>query len=433
MSLTVDAWVQAVKASIKDWTDESLLPVAPSCVHPNDAKILFIQNDKRRNYFVYPYLPEDKESKKLKSVTTLIHRWFEEHDELYYARATVCGSKFQTNKSPWNPYLTLQGVAAAQLLVKLEASTLGTLMHRSFELWLSSKVGELTKEQQEELKQCRSSAKQKSVQNLFKLRKNLVVQAVTEKSDLKVHPITGRVSVGDVDEEVLFAKMASESGEKKRKRSRSRSPPRDQDGDIVEFQYFHDFWHSSIVNANKVTDLQRALVRALSTTDDDFEVNLLLWQEECELEIHRLEWRIFDPKTFTTGTIDCVMRVRLGEQWLKKHKLPLHLVGKFLIVLLDWKRTRELKYKSFTGRDRGKGAFAHLQDCNFVHYSIQLNLYKYMLEKNYKIQDMDIAVVAMCLCIFHPIHGKFRVEEVQSEGVWTPLVQEMQLLQKEHE
>jgi hypothetical protein len=68
--------------------------------------------------------------------------------------------------------------------------------------------------------------------------------------------------------------------------------------------------------------------------------------------------------------------------------------------LRDWKRSKKIMKYGF-GK-RGKGVLNHLNDCNFVHYSLQLNMYKFLLENSYgiKIEDMAIA-------IFHPSNPSF--------------------------
>jgi CRISPR/Cas system-associated exonuclease Cas4 (RecB family) len=37
-------------------------------------------------------------------------------------------------------------------------------------------------------------------------------------------------------------------------------------------------------------------------------------------------------------------------------------------------------------------ATSNLMDCNFIHYSIQLSLYRYILEKNYGLNVTDAAI-----------------------------------------
>ena len=59
------------------------------------------------------------------------------------------------------------------------------------------------------------------------------------------------------------------------------------------------------------------------------------------------------------------------------------------IVMIDYKSDRELKFKNkyYT---KMKAPFKHLDDCNFNGYTIQLNMYRYMLEPIIPIHKMQI-------------------------------------------
>lgn len=65
------------------------------------------------------------------------------------------------------------------------------------------------------------------------------------------------------------------------------------------------------------------------------------------------------------------------------------------IVILDWKRSKEIKYKN--PFQKLKAPLEHLQDCNYNLYSLQLNVYRYILETEY-----GMSVSGMYLGVFHP-------------------------------
>lgn len=104
----------------------------------------------------------------------------------------------------------------------------------------------------------------------------------------------------------------------------------------------------------------------------------------------RSEWRVFDEELDLAGSIDFVVRTKDPA------------TGEYVFIILDWKRAKELTDRSFNGREMGKRPLHDLQHCNSVHYSLQLNTYKYMLEKNYGIRVVGLALVAM--------HGEVRTE-----------------------
>lgn len=81
------------------------------------------------------------------------------------------------------------------------------------------------------------------------------------------------------------------------------------------------------------------------------------------------------------------------------------------IVIFDWKRVKDLdkcyKYKNGDYK-MGKGILSHLKDTKFNHYSLQLNVYRHILETWY-----DKEVVGMYLAIFHPDNDSFQTKKVE--------------------
>lgn len=79
------------------------------------------------------------------------------------------------------------------------------------------------------------------------------------------------------------------------------------------------------------------------------------------------EKMIFSEKYRIAGTIDLLARNKE--------------TGK--MAILDWKTNKEIKLDNDFNQT-GKGHFSHLPDCNFSHYSLQLNGYqKILLEEEY--------------------------------------------------
>lgn len=102
----------------------------------------------------------------------------------------------------------------------------------------------------------------------------------------------------------------------------------------------------------------------------------------------RTEWQIFDDDLKIAGTIDAVFKDETGQ-----------------VVIVDWKRCKEIK-KSNRFDSASTGGLEHIPDCNFSKYSMQLNLYKLMLEKNY-----DLSVSRMIIVNFHPNQSTYREVE----------------------
>ena len=98
-----------------------------------------------------------------------------------------------------------------------------------------------------------------------------------------------------------------------------------------------------------------------------------------ELEAYRTEWNVYDDNFMLSGTIDMVFR--------KKN-------DPFVFYLVDWKRSR------------------NSNDGHIYRYTIQLNLYKQILERNYGIQ-----VHKLLLVCFHPTNIRYQIVDIPDKKV----------------
>ena len=102
----------------------------------------------------------------------------------------------------------------------------------------------------------------------------------------------------------------------------------------------------------------------------------------------KMEWCIYDEELGIAGSIDCIFE-NDGE-----------------IIIVDWKRSKEIKEQS---REQGFYPLSHLPNANYWHYSLQLNIYKYILEKNY-----NLKISGMNLVILHPNNDSYKIIKVQN-------------------
>ena len=118
--------------------------------------------------------------------------------------------------------------------------------------------------------------------------------------------------------------------------------------------------------------------------------------DECghDLEPYRSEWEVFtdalepfqgERKIKLCGSIDMVYRRKSD--------------GKF--VIYDWKRSKEIKSENPFGS--GLAPLEHLPDTNYWHYTMQLNVYKWILEQYYGLEVADLYLV-----ILHPDAPSYR-------------------------
>ena len=112
---------------------------------------------------------------------------------------------------------------------------------------------------------------------------------------------------------------------------------------------------------------------------------------------YRTEWMVYDKELQFAGSIDMVFQNPDGT-----------------LEIYDWKRCKEIK-KSNQWQSAITECINHLPDSNFWHYSLQLNTYKALLEKNY-----GVTINGMYLVCLHPdnknkTYQKFKVPLLKKE------------------
>ena len=91
------------------------------------------------------------------------------------------------------------------------------------------------------------------------------------------------------------------------------------------------------------------------------------------------------------------------------HPPPSECNGVLTLQIIDWKFSKEIKFDN--QYQKGLGPCAHMPDCNFSHYALQQNLYRWLLETYYSNfiwqnkQYTAVHVESMQLAVFHELHG----------------------------
>jgi hypothetical protein len=106
---------------------------------------------------------------------------------------------------------------------------------------------------------------------------------------------------------------------------------------------------------------------------------------------YRTEWFVYDEELKLAGSIDMVYENPDGS-----------------LMIYDWKRSKEIKYEDMFNKSAITKCIDHLPDTNFWHYSLQLNTYKAILEKNYGKRITDLYLV-----ILHPDNPKQSYELIK--------------------
>ena len=127
--------------------------------------------------------------------------------------------------------------------------------------------------------------------------------------------------------------------------------------------------------------------------------------EFSHLKPYRTEWTVFYTKYKLCGSIDMIFENPDGT-----------------LQIYDWKRVKSIEYEAFGNKSSIVPCLKHMPDTNFWHYTLQLNLYKMILEEQY-----DKKVTDLYLVVMHPdnISGTFdRIQvpilqnDIQNLLVW---------------
>lgn len=98
------------------------------------------------------------------------------------------------------------------------------------------------------------------------------------------------------------------------------------------------------------------------------------------LKAYRTEWMIYHKELKLAGSIDMLFEDTDGSLWI-----------------YDWKRSKDISTESFGNKTALSACIKHIPDANFYHYSLQLNVYRAILETKY-----DKVIKGMCLVRLHP-------------------------------
>ena len=114
---------------------------------------------------------------------------------------------------------------------------------------------------------------------------------------------------------------------------------------------------------------------------------------------YRTEWLIYDGQVKLSGSIDMVYENQADGT----------------LMIYDWKRCNKMEKTNGWNKTATTECISHLPDTNFWHYTLQLNTYKTILERNY-----GKRVSAMFLVCLHPDNPKqtyelFKVPVLEDE------------------
>lgn len=185
-------------------------------------------------------------------------------------------------------------------------------------------------------------------------------------------------------------------------------------------------------SSGKGTDLHKNIedfYNNLYPDDDSIEFQYFLnfyKEHNDKYEIYRTEFLVFSEILKITGSIDALFQNIDNETF----------------SIFDWKRSKEIKKVSYMDK-KGKFPMDNILDCNYYHYSLQLNLYRILLERFY-----NIHITELFLVILHPDNSNylkisvnimeddaellllFRIKELLEKGYQSERFESLEFLEK---
>ena len=102
-------------------------------------------------------------------------------------------------------------------------------------------------------------------------------------------------------------------------------------------------------------------------------------KDHPHLEAYRTEWCVYYEELKISGSIDMVFRnTKTGDY-----------------VIYDWKRSKGIEYENYYGNTAITPCISHMPDTNFWHYSLQLNVYRKILQEKYGVTISELALVVL--------------------------------------
>lgn len=119
------------------------------------------------------------------------------------------------------------------------------------------------------------------------------------------------------------------------------------------------------------------------------------FEDHSFLTKHKAEWQVYSEELGVAGTIDLVMN------------------DSDEVYIFDWKTSKEVKMES---NWMGLKPAHKLMDCSYVHYSLQLSLYRYILEKYYGKKVVYTGLIHLNesgkYCLFQTMYLKKEIKEM---------------------
>jgi ATP-dependent exoDNAse (exonuclease V) beta subunit len=116
-----------------------------------------------------------------------------------------------------------------------------------------------------------------------------------------------------------------------------------------------------------------------------------------ELKPYRTEWTVYYEELKLSGSIDMIFENPDGT-----------------LQIYDWKRSKGIEYEAYGDKCAKTKCISHLPDSNFWHYSLQLNIYRQILEEKY-----EKIITGMYLICIHPDNYNKSYQRIEVQDLRT--------------
>jgi hypothetical protein len=282
------------------------------------------------------------------SVTTFVHDQFEKFDTDGIIKKMMNGRKW--NKDNKYFYMTADEIKTMWKTNGTQSSSLGTILHYGIELFMNQPF------------LIKPSTKQRCHIDLLNYFNSNVKMLCSYDINQPIFKNTLENKDTDTDTDII---------------GNTPTPTKDVSNLIDTWNILQDSVSFSSFNQNDVMVEWNMFLRFIA--------------KYADLIPYRTEWLIYDEKLKISGSVDMVYKNSNGTY-----------------DIYDWKRSKGITKTNMFDKYSTTDCINYIPDTNYWHYTLQLNIYKRILEDNY-----NITINKLKLVILHPIHNNFMILDVK--------------------
>jgi hypothetical protein len=144
-----------------------------------------------------------------------------------------------------------------------------------------------------------------------------------------------------------------------------------------------------------------------------FNTEFVSTAETATLRPYRTEWMVFHEEAQISGSIDMVYENIDIDTSSSSDSASDSASAPTTLSIYDWKRCKEISKTNRGGEFATNPIIEHFPDTNFWHYTLQLNIYKYILQTKYGKTITDLYLI-----VLHPDaknYQRIKLPNIQAE------------------